>query len=72
MVFSDKDFFGLEENGFLDNKFEEGFDCPSTLSVRVLWLDTSELLEGPRFGERLKNIQGVDKSRISFRDSSWN
>lgn len=41
-----KSFFVLEEDGFLDdNKFEDGFDSPSTFLVRVLWLNTTGLLE---------------------------
>lgn len=47
VVFSDTVFFVLEEDSFLDdNKFEGGFDSPSTLSVRGLWLDPTGLLEG--------------------------
>lgn len=67
MVFSDTVFFVFEEVGFLDDsKFKDGFDSASTLSVRVLRLDTTRLLQGPLFGEHIKIIQGVDKSRISF------
>lgn len=41
VVSTDAVFLVLEEDGFLDvNKFEDGFDSPSALSVRVLFYRT--------------------------------
>lgn len=67
MLFLDKIFFVLEEDCFLDdNKFKDDFDDSSTSSLRVLWLDAAGLLVGALFGDHIKNIHAVDKSRIRF------